>query len=192
MWLNLAITEGVYIIYSFLYPHSSFSLLPAIFVASLPLSSFPSLPFPSLYRSGYFLPLPLVLSIPFMFSRGRNIPCASAFVYPLFFFIPIKHIFLPYIVFLSIISVRSIEEEIIYGEKFITTFVRILLFFIYLSLMFLLLFPVLRKDFFYIFLTLIIITTGLLLKSATILLRHKLLFVLYSFTLACFLLPAFG
>lgn len=189
--LTVMLAEGTYILYLILYPRSTLSSLPPLITASVPLSSFPVLPFPSLYRSGYFLPLPLILCIPFLFAREKNLSGSIAFLYPLLFLIPVKLSFLPFIIFLSIASVRSMEEEVIYGERFIGTFARALSLILYTTLLFLVFIPSIKKDLTYIFTTLLIVTAGFLLKSATILLRHKLYFVHYSFVIACFLLPAF-
>ena len=161
-----------------------FALLPVIpFLFNSHEGYVPILPFPALLKT-HSAPFPVFLFIIIVLLKGSlPLKLFSLSIFLTFLFPSFKILFNALLFVLTMGGISLLEEEIVRGEgEFFSTLMRGIwagikvIFFVILFL--LIFFPgeKLTRDILYIFLSLIFFETGFLLKSATILIRHKVYF----------------
>ena len=176
-----------------------FVLLPVIpFLFNSHEGCVPVLPFPGLLKN-LSAPFPVFLSVLIVLLRG-NLPLKlfSSSIFLTFLFPSFKILFNILLFVLTMGGISLLEEEIVKGEgeffsslmRWIWTGIKVIFF---LLLFFLIFLPgeKLTHDILYIFLSLISFETGFLLKSATILIRHKVYFSATGFFLSTILYFSF-
>lgn len=183
----------------FFYLETLLALLPAFFLSFFAPSSsrLPLLPFPSSGRLS--APLPVFLSLLIFLFRSRGLFRFVAFLPAGSFFFPsLSPLFHASLFLITAWSTYLIEEEIVRGEgEFFSSLMKRMwqgtkvLFFLFLFAIVFVAEERFHRDLLYLLLSLLLIDAGFLLKSATILVRHKVYFASLGLVLSSLLFLAF-
>jgi len=176
-----------------------FALLPVIpFLLNSDGGYAPVFPFPGLLKN-LSAPFPIFLSILINLVRGDLfLKIFSLSIFLTFLFPSLKILFNAILFILTMKGIHLLEEEIVRGEgKFFSNFMRWIWIGIKVSFFILIFFCIFSPDkeftcdILYIFLSFLSFEIGFLLKSATILIRHKIYFSAIGFLISTILYFSF-